>query len=186
MTAIDVRPVADAEAVAAAVAAALRTIDANLATFGKRYPGDTTVRGRYPLREANEGWTTSFWPGMLWLAHALTDDRRYHDAALGHVGSFSDRIRSRHDVEQGHLADRVARPDAVDHVLVAIGPALDHLRVAMLQDQQFLRHVRPYPGRSTHHSVVATKISSTRAEARRRRGPAIRRCTRASAPCPPA
>ena len=103
MTAIDVRPMPDAEAVAAAVAAALRTIDANIAAFGERYPGDTTVGGRYPLREANEGWTTSFWPGMLWLAHALTDDPRYREAALGHVGSFYDRIRSRHDVDTHDL-----------------------------------------------------------------------------------
>jgi len=141
MTAIDVRPTPDAEAVAAAVATALRTIDANIAAFGERYPGDTTVGGRYPLREANEGWTTSFWPGMLWLAHALTSDPAYRSAALGHVGSFSDRLRSRHDVDTHDLGflytlscvtpwklagDPVARAAALaaaDHLTTRVLPA---------------------------------------------------------------
>jgi unsaturated chondroitin disaccharide hydrolase len=103
MTAIDVRPTPDAEAVAAAVAAALRTIDANIAEFGLRYPGDTTVGGRYRPRPANEGWTTSFWPGMLWLASALTDSPRYLSAAAGHVPSFASRIASRADVDTHDL-----------------------------------------------------------------------------------
>ncbi|WP_030436876.1 glycoside hydrolase family 88 protein [Actinoplanes subtropicus] len=140
MTAIDVRPLPDAEAVAAAVAAALRTIDANIAAFGERYPGDTTVGGRYPLR-ANEGWTTSFWPGMLWLAHALTNDPRYRSAALGHVASFSDRLRSRHDVDTHDLgflytlscvtpwkvagddSARAAALAAADHLITRVLPA---------------------------------------------------------------
>src|SRR5688500_12684827 len=85
MTATDVRPTPDAEAMAAAIAAALRTVDANIETFGDRYPADTTAGNRYPPRPpaagqpqgANVGWTTSFWPGMLWLAHDLTGDERY-------------------------------------------------------------------------------------------------------------
>jgi unsaturated chondroitin disaccharide hydrolase len=141
MTAIDVRPTPDAEAVAAAVAAALRTIDANIAAFGDRYPGDTTVEGRYGLRAANEGWTTSFWPGMLWLAHALTSDPRYREAALGHVGSFYDRIRTRHDVDThdlgflytlscvtpwkvaGNFSARMAALAAADHLVTRVLPA---------------------------------------------------------------
>jgi unsaturated chondroitin disaccharide hydrolase len=141
MTAIDVRPTPDAEAVAAAVAAALGTIDANIAAFGDRYPADTTVGGRYPLREVNEGWTTSFWPGMLWLAHALTNDPRYRDAALGHVVSFSDRIRDRRDVDThdlgflytlscvvpwkvaGDAEARTAALAAADHLITRVLPA---------------------------------------------------------------
>lgn len=106
MTAIDVRPSPDAEATGPAVAAALRTIDANIAEFGERYPGDTTVRGRYRLRPAalglpegaNIGWTTSFWPGMLWLAFDLTADERYLAAATSHVRSFVERVERRIDL----------------------------------------------------------------------------------------
>jgi unsaturated chondroitin disaccharide hydrolase len=100
MTATDVRPSSDAEATAAAVAAALRTVDANIVTFGNRYPGDTTIQNRYRLRPpthglaegSNVGWTTSFWPGMLWLAFDLTGDERYRRAAVSHVDSFWKRV----------------------------------------------------------------------------------------------
>ncbi|MBX6356279.1 MAG: glycoside hydrolase family 88 protein [Micromonosporaceae bacterium] len=109
MTAIDVRP--DAEAMEAAVAAALRTVDANMAMFGDRYPGDTTVHNRYALRPpaagqpegANVGWTTSFWPGMLWLAYELTGDDAYRRSAAAHVRSFADRIERRIDVDTHDL-----------------------------------------------------------------------------------
>ena len=68
--------------VRAAIAAALETVRRNIGVFGERYPCDTTSNGRYPLRKAqsglpegaNSGWTTGFWPGMLWLAWELSDD----------------------------------------------------------------------------------------------------------------
>ncbi|GAA0565010.1 glycoside hydrolase family 88 protein [Paractinoplanes ferrugineus] len=138
MTAIDVRPSPDAEAVAAARAAALRTVDANIATFGGGYPGDTTVGGRYAERAGNVGWTTSFWPGMLWLAHELTGEASYARAAAAHVPSFADRIHTRSDVDTHDLGflytlssvvpwqltgDRVARDAAVaaaDHLLTRV------------------------------------------------------------------
>jgi unsaturated chondroitin disaccharide hydrolase len=111
MTATDVRPSSDAEATGAAVAAALRTIDANIATFGDRYPGDTTVANRYQLRPAvnglpegsNHGWTTSFWPGMLWLAGELSGDEAYHRAAAAHVRSFADRVHHGIDLDTHDL-----------------------------------------------------------------------------------
>lgn len=111
MTAIDIRPSPDAEATGLAVAAALRTIDANIAEFGERYPGDTTVRGRYQLRPAtrhlpqgaNIGWTTSFWPGMLWLAYDLTEDETYREAAASHVRSFAERVERRIDLSTHDL-----------------------------------------------------------------------------------
>jgi unsaturated chondroitin disaccharide hydrolase len=111
MTAIHVRPSHDAEAIAAAVAAALRTLDANLDAFGDRYPADTTVGNRYPLRPptggqpvgANVGWTTSFWPGMLWLAHDLSGEERYRRAAVSHVDSFADRVARRIDLDTHDL-----------------------------------------------------------------------------------
>lgn len=111
MTAIDLRPSPDAEATGPAVAAALRTIDANIATFGERYPGDTTTHGRYLPRPAahglpegaNVGWTTSFWPGMLWLAFDLTADAAYRRAAAEHVRSLAERVERRIDLDTHDL-----------------------------------------------------------------------------------
>jgi len=90
----------------AALSRALATIDANIAAFGDRYPGDTTVNEVYGLRPptdtlpagSNVGWTTSFWPGMLWLAFDLTGDDVYRAAAQGHVTSFTTRVEQRIDV----------------------------------------------------------------------------------------
>ena len=146
MTAIDVRPTPDADAAERAVAAALRAIDANIAEFGDRYPGDTTEGNRYRLRPApgglpdgaNVGWTTSFWPGLLWLAFALTGDEKYRRSAAAHVPSFADRIARRVDVETHdlgflytlscvvpwrHSGDRQARAAALaaaDHLLTRV------------------------------------------------------------------
>jgi unsaturated chondroitin disaccharide hydrolase len=109
MTAIDVRPTPDAEAISEAVKAALRTVDANIAAFGDRYPGDTTAGNRYELRPsdlgagANVGWTTSFWPGVLWLAYDLTGDEDYLRAAAAHVPGFAERIHRRIDVDTHDL-----------------------------------------------------------------------------------
>ena len=111
MTAIDVRPSPDADAAGSAVAAALRTVQANIVEFGDRYPADTTAHNRYRLRPsidglsegANVGWTTSFWPGMLWLAHELTGDETYRRAGSAHVRSFTERIRRRIDIDMHDL-----------------------------------------------------------------------------------
>ncbi|GIH05514.1 glucuronyl hydrolase [Rhizocola hellebori] len=91
------------EAEAKAAARALRTVDANISAFGRLYPDDTTAGNIYPLRPAagdlpegsNVGWTTGFWPGVLWLAHDLTGEERYLAAASSHVDSFARRVENR-------------------------------------------------------------------------------------------
>lgn len=94
-----------------AIGDALRVVRENLGALGRSYPDDTTDQGRYRLRSArdghgegaNIGWTTSFWPGMLWLAFELTGDEVYRQAAAGHVASFADRASRRIDVETHDL-----------------------------------------------------------------------------------
>jgi unsaturated chondroitin disaccharide hydrolase len=144
MTATDFHPTADAEAIAAAI----RTIDANIAEFGERYPGDTTLAGRYRHRPAtgglpegsNVGWTTSFWPGMLWLAADLTGDDAYARAAAAHVAGFADRMARRIDVDTHDLGflytlscvvpwRRTGDPAARDAALAAA----DHLLARVLE-----------------------------------------------------
>ncbi len=95
----------------AALAHALRTVDRNVRTFGVRYPGDNTLDQRYADRPAtadlpagsNYGWTTSFWPGQLWLAHELTGSTAYRDLALRHVDSFARRMDEGIDVDTHDL-----------------------------------------------------------------------------------
>jgi unsaturated chondroitin disaccharide hydrolase len=102
---------ASRESTDAAVEAALRTVARNVPTFATKYPADTTRGGVYPFRPetatlpegSNYGWTTSFWPGQLWLAAELTGEESYHDAALAHVTSFTTRVRDRIDLETHDL-----------------------------------------------------------------------------------
>ncbi len=105
----------DASAVAqasieGALVEALATIGANMSIFATRFPEDTTIGGTYPLRMrkgspdgANIGWTTSFWPGMLWLAFDVTREERYKEAARRFVPSFVSRLDDRADLETHDL-----------------------------------------------------------------------------------
>jgi hypothetical protein len=75
-----------------AIASALQKIDANLVTFAKVYPHDTTLDNVYPPRKlgshpkgSNVGWTTGFWPGMIWLAYERTGDGKYRAAGEQHI-----------------------------------------------------------------------------------------------------
>ena len=94
-----------------ALASALATVRRNIDAFGDRYPDDTTHQDRYPLRPAagsfpeggNRGWTTSFWPGMQWLAWELTGDPVFRDAALRHSEDFTRRVRQEEDLDTHDL-----------------------------------------------------------------------------------
>lgn len=96
---------------APAIAQVLATIRANIDAFGPRYPDDTTRDNRYALRPAvpgfaegaNRGWTTSFWPGMQWIAFELTGDDVYRDAALAHAADFGRRVREGEDLDTHDL-----------------------------------------------------------------------------------
>jgi len=102
-------PLADQldDALATAVAAVRRNVD----RFAAGYPDDATVDGVYPVRPAsshapqgaNHGWTTGFWPGMLWTAWHLTGDDVFSSAALALVPDFLDRVERRVDVDMHDL-----------------------------------------------------------------------------------
>jgi len=92
---------------APAVDAALSTVRRNIPAFDRLYPADTTDGGRYPLRPAhgafaegsNYGWTTSFWPGMQWLAYERSGDDAFRTAALAHARDFDRRLRTGEDLD---------------------------------------------------------------------------------------
>ncbi|MBN1311528.1 MAG: glycoside hydrolase family 88 protein [Anaerolineae bacterium] len=94
-----------------AVAAALQKVTANLATFSDVYPHDHTVHNIYPPRKrvdgypagSNVGWTTGFWPGMLWLAYELTGSPDYRQAGLMHIERFRQRLADEVDVDHHDL-----------------------------------------------------------------------------------
>ena len=96
---------------APAVDAALATVRRNIQAFGPGYPDDTTHDGFYALRPAtpefpegaNRGWTTSFWPGMQWLAYELSGDEAFRAAGESHVADFERRVTSGEDLQTHDL-----------------------------------------------------------------------------------
>ncbi|MCJ1705779.1 MULTISPECIES: glycoside hydrolase family 88 protein [unclassified Rathayibacter] len=94
-----------------AVADALEVVRRMIGAFGSAYPDDTTTDGRYPIRPAaqgfaagaNRGWTTSFWPGMQWIAWEATGEDVFLDAARGHLQDFARRVREGEDLETHDL-----------------------------------------------------------------------------------
>jgi unsaturated chondroitin disaccharide hydrolase len=100
-----------AEDLAAALTTAIGTVRRNIPAFGGAYPDDTTLDGRYPLRPAhppfpvggNRGWTTSFWPGMQWVAWEATGEDVFRDAALKHAADFARRVDAGEDLDTHDL-----------------------------------------------------------------------------------
>jgi unsaturated chondroitin disaccharide hydrolase len=88
------RPALDRKYCEQAVALIIKKIDANLESFGAMYPAPASQNLIYPLIE-NVEWTTSFWPGMLWLAYEITGMEKYRHAATGHLKSFQRRIEEK-------------------------------------------------------------------------------------------
>ena len=95
-----------------AIRYALQEVDGNLAPFSDIYPGDCTEHNVYHARQprvaglpdgANVGWTTSFWPGQIWLAYDLTKDNKYRQAGEHHILSFADRMARKIDVDNHDL-----------------------------------------------------------------------------------
>lgn len=72
----------------------LGKIKGNIALFGNRFPGPASVHGVYPLIP-NTDWTSSFWPGMLFLAWENTGDEQYRRAGEDQVPGFRERLDRR-------------------------------------------------------------------------------------------
>ncbi len=94
-----------------AIEAALQKIDDNLETFRTLSPDDTTVNNIYYPRKrpgkypdgANTGWTTGFWPGLLWLAYEWNGDSKYREVAEAQLDSFAERMQNQVDVDHHDL-----------------------------------------------------------------------------------
>lgn len=80
----------------AALATVTRKLDKNIIAFGDNFPGEACENGIWPRTE-NVEWTTSFWPGQLWLAWEMTGDEKYRIAAERYLPSYAERIENRID-----------------------------------------------------------------------------------------
>jgi unsaturated chondroitin disaccharide hydrolase len=74
-----------------ALAFAVDKIRQNIPRFKDRYPGPASVNHVYPLIDNTE-WTTSFWPGLLWLAWESTGEEIFRTAAESRIPDFRARL----------------------------------------------------------------------------------------------
>ncbi|MFD0676130.1 MULTISPECIES: glycoside hydrolase family 88 protein [unclassified Paenibacillus] len=82
-----------------AIEDAIDKIRNNITKFGDAYP-HVGQQGRYSGHlNANQEWTSGFWPGMLWLAYEYTKDPLFRDAAVKTVESFSNRLRTNDSID---------------------------------------------------------------------------------------
>lgn len=74
-----------------ALAEAIAKVRKNIPIIGSGSPRDITVDGIYTLVE-NNVWTTGFYPGMLWIAYAVTKDETFLKAGKEQTLSFKHRL----------------------------------------------------------------------------------------------
>jgi unsaturated chondroitin disaccharide hydrolase len=85
-----------------ALAFGAKKVKDNIAVFGKKYPAPASVNNVYPLI-GNTEWTTSFWPGMLWLSWESTGDALFRKTAESYIADFRARLDKRIAVETHDL-----------------------------------------------------------------------------------
>lgn len=70
------------------------------AIFGDQYP--TVGQGKMYVTGPNDNWLAGFWPGLLWLTYAGTNDETLKTDAAGRLASFEkrldDRVHITHDL----------------------------------------------------------------------------------------
>ncbi|GGL21740.1 glycosyl hydrolase [Halarchaeum grantii] len=77
-----------------ALADAIERIDAALETFYDRFPTPSSDDLAYGTTDNMDGWTTSFWTGLCWLAYEVTGAARFRDAAEAQLETFERRLHA--------------------------------------------------------------------------------------------
>jgi unsaturated chondroitin disaccharide hydrolase len=86
----------------AALDYAVHKIKSNIAVFKNLLPGPASVKGVYPLIQ-NTDWTSSFWPGMLFLAWENTGEELYRGTGESLIAGFRERLEKRIETETHDL-----------------------------------------------------------------------------------
>ena len=84
---------ADPAKIKAALEDAISKVRKNIPVIDGGSPRDITVDGIYTLIE-NRVWTTGFYPGMLWIAYAVTGDETFLRAGKEQTLSFKHRLET--------------------------------------------------------------------------------------------
>lgn len=78
-------------------------VDALIPRFQDCFPAASTENMVYPSEYENVEWTTSFFPGMLWLLYEHSGDSRYLETLERHLQSFYERIEKPGNIDTHDL-----------------------------------------------------------------------------------
>lgn len=74
----------------------IKKVDFAMESFkGGIFPFGSSENNIYKPTGNIDNWIQGFWSGMLWISYELTDDKKYKDAALLQIPSYTKRITER-------------------------------------------------------------------------------------------
>ncbi|WP_240837572.1 glycoside hydrolase family 88 protein [Acidaminobacter sp. JC074] len=82
---------------------ALKKVDIMLETFKTTFPSPNSNNLIYWAEDNDQGWTQSFWTGILWLAYEGSGDEKYRQAAEGQLDSYIKRLREELEIDTHDL-----------------------------------------------------------------------------------
>jgi unsaturated chondroitin disaccharide hydrolase len=88
------QPSRDHEELNRALVVAIDRIDASLNEFYDRFPEPSSDDLVYASTDNMDGWTTSFWTGLCWLAYEVTGANRFREAAEVQLETFERRLEA--------------------------------------------------------------------------------------------
>lgn len=86
------RPAVERDKLETALTDAVGRVDNNLDTFYDRFPEPSSTDLVYASTDNADGWTTSFWTGLCWLASEVTGADRFRQAAETQFETFERRL----------------------------------------------------------------------------------------------
>ncbi|RZL40448.1 MAG: glucuronyl hydrolase [Rubrivivax sp.] len=112
--------------------------------LGSQFPGDTSAANHFQPsawadvpRGANGSWSAGFWTGLLWMAHELSGQARFADAAHTQLPSYAERL-DRHYVLDHHDLGFLYLPSCVAATRSGVDATATALRAADLLMKRFL------------------------------------------------
>ena len=88
----------------------------NLAILGDKIPKEVAPDGIYEGGE-NCFWTAGFWPGMIWIAYAVTGDKGFLAAGKRQSASFKQRLEADYDLQHHDIGFLYSPSSVADYIL---------------------------------------------------------------------
>ncbi len=82
---------------------AIEKLDRFLPKYQDSFPDSQSEHGVYPAVKENRSWTTSFYPGMLWIAYEYTGNKQYLPMLETFTQNFINRIEQKYCIDTHDL-----------------------------------------------------------------------------------